>query len=390
MGIRFFAYRDSLSDWTLERVTFNQVNLLVGLSGVGKTWILSALKQARDAAVEGGSEVPGLEWFMEIDGIDSTYKWEVKTGRSLPLSTHAKNLDSPGKGGATFEFERLSTCDGEVIFDRRGDEFSLGNSKLPRIKDTESAVSLLRREAKVKPIFDALSRMLRSDVSENYYAISPAGRRRVEELAQKCSSIDDLRSDWAVPIPVRAYVLQLKFPDIFRRVVEQYEEIFPQVTEVRFDFLSKLGSSLFSEFPEAFHDQSITCSIREAGIANPVAGFRLSAGMHRTLTHLFEIVLAPPGSIILIDEVENSLGANCLPGLFERFLEVSSDLQFIVTSHHPYVINNVPINQWKLVTRHGSTVTVRSGKDIKALQTASNLDTFNLLINAPEYEEGIA
>lgn len=112
--------------------------------------------------------------------------------------------------------------------------------------------------------------------------------------------------------------------------------------------------------------------------------------MYKTLFHLFGIALAPRGSVFLIDEVENSLGANCLPGLFERFLAISDDVQFIVTSHHPYVINNVPVDQWKLVTRNGSDVTVRSGRDIESLQTSSKLDAFTLLINSPEYEEGIA
>ncbi len=65
-------------------------------------------------------------------------------------------------------------------------------------------------------------------------------------------------------------------------------------------------------------------------------------------------------------------------------------LQFILTSHHPYVINKIPIETWKIVQRAGSTVTLRSARDIPALMGRSRHDAFIRLINLPEFEGGIA
>jgi len=115
----------------------------------------------------------------------------------------------------------------------------------------------------------------------------------------------------------------------------------------------------------------------------------ISSGMMKTLLHLFEIALAPKGSVIMIDDFENSMGQNCLPQLTDYILRYSNDIQFILTSHHPYVINNIPTKWWKIVTRKGSEVTVKDADSIPALQTASKLDKFTLLMNLKEYEEGI-
>jgi hypothetical protein len=110
--------------------------------------------------------------------------------------------------------------------------------------------------------------------------------------------------------------------------------------------------------------------------------------MQRTLVHLLSIALAPSGTVIIVDEIENSMGVNCLPQLIEHFLQ-RTDLQFILTSHHPYVINNIPWRYWRLVTRKGSEVTVRDATSIPALDSASSLEKFTQLMNLEEYEEAI-
>jgi predicted ATPase len=107
-----------------------------------------------------------------------------------------------------------------------------------------------------------------------------------------------------------------------------------------------------------------------------------------TLAHIFEMALAPPGSVIIIDEFENSLGVNCMSDL-ARLISKRADCQMILTSHHPYIINNIPVDAWKLVTRKGGHVRVTSAQDIPEMQSASRLEAFTRLINLPQFEEGI-
>lgn len=100
-----------------------------------------------------------------------------------------------------------------------------------------------------------------------------------------------------------------------------------------------------------------------------------------------ECYFAPEGSMMLIDEFENSLGVNCINVLSDLLAE-SRNLQFIITSHHPYIINKVGMEHWKIVTRKGGVVTAKDAKDFGLGK--SRHEAFMQLINLDEYNEGIS
>jgi hypothetical protein len=64
------------------------------------------------------------------------------------------------------------------------------------------------------------------------------------------------------------------------------------------------------------------------------------------------------------------------------------DLQFIITSHHPYIINNIDYHYWKLVTRNGSILKAENAT--KYGIGRSKHEAFTQLINLDAYAEGIA
>jgi predicted ATPase len=112
--------------------------------------------------------------------------------------------------------------------------------------------------------------------------------------------------------------------------------------------------------------------------------------MYRTLTYLIEILAAPEESVVVIDEFENSLGINCMPELTDFILDKSPSLQFILISHHPYIINNIPWKTWQVVSRYNNKIRVRKATNIHELDTASSLDKFTQLVNLLEYEDEAA
>ncbi|MGB3265930.1 MAG: ATP-binding protein, partial [Microcoleus sp.] len=86
------------------------------------------------------------------------------------------------------------------------------------------------------------------------------------------------------------------------------------------------------------------------------------------------------------DEFENSLGINCIDVVTDLIVE-NRNIQFILTSHHPYIINNIGMEHWKIVTRQGGVVTVKDAKDLNLGK--SRHQAFTQLINLEEYSEGI-
>ncbi|MDF5726138.1 MAG: ATP-binding protein, partial [Rhizonema sp. PD37] len=59
----------------------------------------------------------------------------------------------------------------------------------------------------------------------------------------------------------------------------------------------------------------------------------------------------------------------------------------IITSHHPYIINNIKMEHWKIVTRKGGIVTAQDAKDFNLGK--SRHQAFMQLINLSDYKEGI-
>jgi hypothetical protein len=64
-------------------------------------------------------------------------------------------------------------------------------------------------------------------------------------------------------------------------------------------------------------------------------------------------------------------------------------MQFILTSHHPYIISKIPTKTWKIIRRQGGQVSVINATDIPQLQKGSRLNKFIQLAHLPEYEDGI-
>ncbi len=114
----------------------------------------------------------------------------------------------------------------------------------------------------------------------------------------------------------------------------------------------------------------------------------ISSGMFKTLLHLAEIKLMADGFVILIDEFENSLGVNCIDIVAEDLLKPGRNLQYIITSHHPYIINNIDMKYWKVVMRDGTKVSTKTADELKLGK--SKHQAFKQLLNLEEFTGGIS
>ena len=386
MAIRKFQFVDNFRGWTLNEVSFSAFNLLVGVSGVGKTRILRALQSVYRAGISDARNVNGCSWTLELESEGMKFLWEAETSLvPIELSQFpGLNEDDERQSVETPRFikERIVRDDKTVLVDRTEYDFLFNEKALPKLKNTESAITLLRDENVIAPINRALRRFIFSgDLISSPTYMMPYDAHQLSKVQSRYrDDFKSLREATGIPTLVKAYFLQEDHPDEFQRIKDNYSEIFDTVYDVRLDKLE--------DVPLRGIDW-LAIGVKENGVNGWITNQRLSSGMLRVLVHLIELEMAPPGTVIVIDEFENSLGVNCLPELTDRFWERSRELQFILTSHHPYIINNVPSKWWKIVTRKGSTVTVLDEESIPALKTASSHEKFILLMNLKEYEEGI-
>lgn len=375
MSIVRFKFEDNRRQWRLEPVELRDFNLLVGVSGAGKTRTLDSLAAV---CATGCGHDSGLEgsWELEVATAKGNFHWTALT--IAPYAAWGTEPQSATQDGPpTFVKEVVASESGEWIVDRQRSGVRLrGTDKIIRMKEQESVISLLQDEETIAPLYRALGKVHRSRKHVWSIAMSHEDLRRATE---GLSTIEALR-DASLPMIVKIHALHERLRVEFDEVTAAYAEIFPSVERI---LLVRR-----TEDQAPFRDRW-TIAIVERGVTNPIEWDDLSAGMRRTLEHLFELALAPTGTVILIDEYENSMGVNCLEAVTDHLLEPTRGIQLVITSHHPYVINNVPMDQWRVVTRQGSTVRVVPATAIPALDTRSRQDAFIRLINATEYLDGI-
>ncbi|MDD1429811.1 ATP-binding protein [Dolichospermum sp. ST_sed6] len=390
MKIQSFKFSNNKQNWHIEEVKFENLNLLVGGSGVGKTRILKALDLICDVAKGRNRNLDDLEWSINFSHLGQNYRWELKSS-SLKDEEIILNVNESEQ--TEIVYEKLVRYDDDYeleIFLRNDSDSKFNNKDLPKFKRTESAITLLSEEDLIIPVVEAFGRLIfnfETAQSQKYIFTVDADHRlttvfnKLEELYNK-NILKRFNKKLFVqyytgtPSVIKAFYLQKFFPEIFNEIKELYIDVFPEVKDVR---VSRERN------PDV--DFLLVFEIQENGLENWIPQQQISSGMFRTLIFLVEVTAAPEESVILIDEFENSLGINCMSELTDFILDKSPDVQFILTSHHPYIINNIPWETWQIVSKYGNKVRVRKSLNIPELNTASSLDKFTQLVNLLDSEE---
>lgn len=352
MRLKTLRYVNRLTGWELAPMEFfPDLTLLVGVSGVGKTMLLGALTHL--AMVANGDPFAFGEWqvsFTSDQGV--SYLWSGETRDGILL-------------------RELLVRDGETIIDRDVQRILLRGVATPKLPRQQSAIAILNREEGISEAYESLRQILAPDDERRDHAVAgayAADRRTYRALA------DIRRAN--LPTSYKLALLHAAAPTQFQQIVQRFRSIFPQVeaADIRID---KIGDA---EYP--------ALQIKEVGCQEWFTEHQISSGMLRTLYHLARMELWPDGTVILIDEFENSLGVNCIDFVTSDLVRHSGRLQFIITSHHPYIVNNISPANWKVLTRKGSVVTAADAVDLGIGR--SRHQAFIQLINSEAFREGIA
>ncbi|MFN9398592.1 MAG: AAA family ATPase, partial [Dolichospermum sp.] len=152
MKIQSFKFSNNKENWHIEEVKFESLNLLVGGSGVGKTRILKALDLICDTAKGANRNLDDLEWSINFSHLGQNYRWELQSS-SLKDEEIILNVNESEQTEIVYEKLVQYDDDSELEILVRNDSDSKFNSeKLPKLKRTESAITLLSEEDLIIPV----------------------------------------------------------------------------------------------------------------------------------------------------------------------------------------------------------------------------------------------
>jgi AAA15 family ATPase/GTPase len=380
MRINTFKFHDTTHDWKLEKTDFKDLTLLVGASGVGKTLILKSILTMKQIA--GGEYENNSQWVLEFETTNNLkYKWEgsYENAELERNSISRLIIKSKDENEPIIKYERVF-LNGKQIVDRTTEKIIFNDVETPKLSQQESIISLLKEEADISPAYNGFKKILTQDTVD---FSNPGLAFRVfdhPKLLMKYKTLESIQGS-KVHILDKLYLVSKNVPEVFARIKVLFSSFFPQVEDIKVEPLELDDSS-----PEFLKEQPFL-KIKEKGVKNLITHSYISSGMYKTLFHIGQLFLVPEGTVILIDEFENSLGINCIDELTEELLSSGRKLQFIITSHHPYIINNIDFKHWKLVTRKAGMVKTLDADSLNLGK--SKHDAFIQLINLDQYKHGI-
>ncbi len=389
MKLLRLSYQDLSSGLSIDSCKFfPDLNLLVGISGAGKTSILKAISNLKRIA--NGESINGVKWDVELLTNDHVrYHWlgefEVRKARSLIKIEEDEVNSNDGENKVSIIRETLLK-DQEVLIERKQEVIEFKHSKTPKLPSYLSCIELFNQEEDVFPVRQEFNKMVFNPLKFNISSSTLDKILRDYEY----TSLSELQSS-QLPISDKLLITYKKYPDTFEIIKRKFLDIFPQVEDLKIEFLEpfKLGDLLVSLTRIGLLEELPRIQIKEKNSHVWILDPNISSGMIKSLMFLATIELSPDGSVILIDEFENSLGVNCLDTLTEDLLVNYRDLQFIITSHHPYIINNISPAYWKIVTRKGGVIQVHNAADFHISKTRQKafIDLINVL---EEFPQGIS
>jgi len=381
MYIEKLFLHDSRLNITVDNVEFGRKNFLVGISGSGKSTILNALYTL--VQIASGSSSPADTWNVVFrDKENRKVEWSGKFSKK-------GEFDEDGAEKAGLIEEKI-TIDGASFLLKKGEVITLENKEFPIIDATKSNLYIFRNQDSLKTIYESISSLIISGALEansgSLMAI-PYISSVYEEAVKKTlhnenQSIKDvvLINDRRLSAKERIIFAHKYDQKAFEDLVFVYTSIFPSVENI----LTKQIRNLASDSKYTNHRGSVIQLKLKDGTL--VEQGHISSGMFKTLLVLADIILSPDECVILMDEIENSLGLNCLQEVLNEL--IISNKQIILTTHHPKIINNAPKNSWKIVTRKANEISVHDASVLKSNNNSH--DPFFQLINSEIYKYGVS
>jgi predicted ATPase len=375
--MKLLRYRlSSVSDdtWQFDEVAFGRINLIVGDSGTGKSRFINTIVNFTKQLVGEAIRYDG-DWDIDFDIAGKVFNYRLVV-KNAPSKINTKEV---------VQEHLICRDDNEVLVKRDASGFYWKNKDLPKLSTTITAISLLKDEEEVRDIYNGFRavvarRFSGNELSENFQfgALAPNIQKQLHDK-------QDVRVLLNEPIDFHNKMNLLRTMDagMYSRITELFKQAFPYILDTSIQTFSQM----FQTLPMGL--QAPVFCIKEKNIKNWIPTNDISSGMQKIFLLILDLFLMKDSGILLIDEYENSLGINAINFLPDLIHSISDTCQFIITSHHPYIINNIPIEQWHVFHRSGLVVQIKSGKELRERYKASKQEHFVQLINDPFYTGGV-
>lgn len=365
-SLSYSEYEGEPRHWKLDDCEFAQINLVVGRNATGKSRLISV-----------ASGLCKLLAGQQLEIFDSgTYRAEICIdAKTYVVSLQFANrqvvnetLDVDGVRRLT----RIADGSGEIYYQKQGQSIAF------QIAPTVIAIQQ-RRDELQHPFVADLAKW--AEGCQTYLFAAAFGTTLV--------GLSSLNASIAQPDGPSNGELVTTYTRAFTKYTEPFDQaILRDMKALGYDLLD-VGAVDMRQLgvPLALPEPIIGMFVIERDLGFKLPQMAMSQGMYRALAlvvHLNVAAFDGKRTLVLVDDIGEGLDYERSIGLVDLLLRHSKEagLQAIMTSNDRFIMNRVPLENWSLLRRQGSTVrsyTVRNSPkefaDFKYLGL-SNFDLF--------------
>ena len=367
--LKWIEFENLRTGLKIERVVFNDdITLLVGLSGVGKTQILNAIEYSLKLAVNKNLRLEPYNTTLCFQIGEEVYVWSYRIQQD-----HTEDIFESKEIKYFFAYEKLQNIKGDILMQRTSDTIQVtGYDKVPTPKKDESLLVQYSEDAFVKPIISEMLKLYPIEIEMDVRGAIAQESFNMFKAKIKESFKENEKQPFEkfshLPVPLKIYITKKYYPQMYAQIFSAVKELFMEINSI--DIVEDPDREIYMVAIDVYGKRLLQHEI--------------SNGMLKTIYYIVELITMSKNSLVLIDEFENGLGVNCIDVLAELLLGERRDLQFVITSHHPKIINQISNKKWKFIERDIATVKNFTAEEYGIMH--SQHDAYFNLINRWEFE----
>jgi predicted ATPase len=350
-SVSYSQFIDDPQEWSISDFTLEPINLVVGKNATGKTRTLNALNFLGNLL--SGKKKPGElstgKWHVtfEDNGHDLEYILQVSDHKVVHESFKdgTEELLIRGEGGKGFIYHEQE-------------------SRALAFQTPETDAAVVTRRDEIQHSF--LNQLSDWGAGLRHYSFGETMGRNVIGLhIENSPPPDPANPDQVVGLFCKG---RDQYPDKFINAVRQsMEDVGYDITEIG----AHTPPNISIPWDLAIQGTPIALFVKERSLDQRTWQVEMSQGMFRALSVIIHLQYAIHGdhpSCILIDDIGEGLDFDRSCRLINLIRQRAQDskIQLVMSTNDRFVMNNVPLEEWSLLSREGGKVTVHNYKNSKS------------------------
>lgn len=334
-SITYMEYEGQDQEWVLQKLRLFDRTLIVGRNASGKSRVLNLINGLAQHLI--GVRPPGQEAWIKAEFRDGSDVYMLQ----LRFKDHAVEEEEVTLNGRQM-LKRSADGTATIMYEELDQEISFRSPP-------GTIATYARRDTLQHPFLEPIGRW--AEQLRYYPFAGDLGKHNLAVFTGASIVKPDERNPTLTAGLFKAGVNE--FPEVFLEKIKiDMASLDYEVTDV--DLGAPLTLRIDGQDVNALR-------VREAGCKGVYDQFALSNGMYRVLAILINInlsLLRNSAATILIDDIGEGLDYERSSKFIRLIREkcVDSNIQLIMSTNDQFVMNAVPLEEWTILHRRGSSV----------------------------------